>query len=235
MIGCLLLVVAFRSSTALGAAYGVAVTGTMAITTVLFGCSRAAAGAGRPGGSPRWRGDSRHRPRLRGGERDQDPPGRWVPLAIAAGLFLLMTTWKSGDRAARSVAVRGHRAFEGFLEEIEQLKPPRVPGTAVFLTTHVEGAPLVLQLHLRHNKALHDEVILLAIMTEQVPEVRRESASRWRTSPSVSIACGPLRLHGARRRGAHPRPLPAPREYEPRNETTYYLAGCGSCRPDAQE
>ena len=172
MIGCLLLVVAFRSSTALGAAYGVAVTGTMAITTVLFGVLA----------RRRWRWPAWRIAVVAGGFLVIDlafaaanvtkiRQGGWVPLAIAAGLFLLMTTWNRGTELLGRWLSEATVPFEGFLEEIEQLKPPRVPGTAVFLTTHVEGAPLVLQLHLRHNKALHDEVILLAIMTEQVPEV----------------------------------------------------------------
>jgi KUP system potassium uptake protein len=172
MIGCLLLVVAFRSSTALGAAYGVAVTGTMAITTVLFGVLA----------RRRWRWPAWRIAAVAGGFLVIDlafaaanvtkiRQGGWVPLAIAAGLFLLMTTWNRGTELLGRWLSEATVPFEGFLEEIEQLKPPRVPGTAVFLTTHVEGAPLVLQLHLRHNKALHDEVILLAIMTEQVPEV----------------------------------------------------------------
>ncbi len=172
MIGCLLLVIAFRSSTALGAAYGVAVTGTMAITTVLFGVLA----------HRRWRWPAWRIAAVAGGFLLIDlafaaanvtkiRQGGWVPLVIAAGLFLLMTTWNRGTELLSRWLSEATVPFERFLEEVEQLKPPRVPGTAVFLTTHVEGAPLVLQLHLRHNKALHEEVILLAIMTEQVPEV----------------------------------------------------------------
>ena len=172
MIGCLLLVTAFRSSTALGAAYGVAVTGTMAITTVLFGVLA----------RRRWRWPAWRIVAVAGGFLVIDlafaaanvtkiRQGGWVPLVIAAGLFLLMTTWNRGTELLSRWLSEATVPFERFLEEVEQLKPPRVPGTAVFLTTHVEGAPLVLQLHLRHNKALHEEVILLAIMTEQVPEV----------------------------------------------------------------
>jgi KUP system potassium uptake protein len=172
MIGCLLLVLAFRTSTALGAAYGIAVTGTMAITTVLFGVL-----ARRDWRWPVWRIAA-----VAGGFLVIDlafaaanvtkiRQGGWVPLAIAAGLFLLMTTWNRGTELLSRWLSDATVPFEDFLREVEELKPPRVPGTAVFLTTHVEGAPLVLQLHLRHNKALHEELILLAIVTEQVPEV----------------------------------------------------------------
>jgi KUP system potassium uptake protein len=188
MIGCLLLVIAFRSSTALGAAYGVAVTGTMAITTVLFGVLA----------RHRWRWPAWRIVAVAGGfllidlafaaaNLTKIHQGGWVPLAIAAGLFLLMTTWNRGTELLSRWLSEATVPFESFLEEVEQLKPPRVPGTAVFLTTHVEGAPLVLQLHLRHNKALHEEVILLAIMTEQVPEVEE--------SQRVSVEDLPLGLY----------------------------------------
>jgi KUP system potassium uptake protein len=225
MIGCLLLVVAFRSSTALGAAYGVAVTGTMAITTVLFGVLA----------RRRWRWPAWRIAAVAGGFLVIDlafaaanvtkiRQGGWVPLAIAAGLFLLMTTWNRGTELLGRWLSEATVPFEGFLEEIEQLKPPRVPGTAVFLTTHVEGAPLVLQLHLRHNKALHDEVILLAIMTEQVPEV--EEGERVKVE---DLTLGLYRVwarYGFMERADVERILVhcrAARIRAEENETTYYL------------
>ena len=61
--------------------------------------------------------------------------------------------------------------MEQFLEEVKRRQPPRVAGTGVFMTAHAERVPLVLQHHLRHNKALQREVILLAVVTEDVPEV----------------------------------------------------------------
>ena len=172
MVGCLLLVMSFRSSTALGAAYGIAVTGTMAITTVLFGvlarqrwhwslwriagvagaCSSSTSRSPRPT-SPRSvkaAGSPRHRCRPLPPHDHVEPGtellGRWLTAAMVP--------------------------LETFLEDVKRLEPPRVPGTAVFLTTHIEGAPLVLQYHLRHNKAIQEEVLLLAIVTEDVPEVR---------------------------------------------------------------
>ncbi len=184
MIGCLLLVVAFRSSTALGAAYGIAVTGTMAITTVLFGVIA----------HHRWHWPLWRTALVAGGFLVIDlafatanltkfRQGGWVPLAIAAGLFLLMTTWNRGSDLLGRWLTDAMVPLEGFLEEVERLRPPRVPGTAVFLTTHIEGAPLVLQHHLRHNKALQEEVILLAIVTEEVPEVEDSRRVRAEALP----------------------------------------------------
>ena len=172
MVGCLLLVLGFRSSTALGAAYGIAVTGTMAITTLLF-----AVLARRLWRWPLWSTAA-----LAGvflvidlafatANLAKIRQGGWVPLAIAAGLFLLMTTWNRGTTLLGQWLSDATMPLEIFLAELQHLKPPRVPGTAVFLTTHIDGAPLVLQHHLRHNKALQEEVILLAIMVADVPEV----------------------------------------------------------------
>ncbi len=64
--------------------------------------------------------------------------------------------------------------MDRFLDEVERAKPPRVRGTAVFLAHDVDGAPLVLQRHLRYSKALHEEIILLSIITEEVPEVEHD-------------------------------------------------------------
>ena len=173
MVGCLLLVMSFRSSTALGAAYGIAVTGTMAITTVLFGVLA----------RRRWHWSFWRIAAVAGGLLFIDlafaaanltklRQGGWVPLAVAAGLFLLMTTWNRGTELLGRWLAAAMVPLEAFVEDVKRLAPPRVPGTAVFLTTHIEGAPLVLQHHLRHNKALQEEVLLLAIVTEDVPEVR---------------------------------------------------------------
>ena len=173
MVGCLLLVMSFRSSTALGAAYGIAVTGTMAITTVLFGVLA----------RRRWHWSLWRIAAVAGGLLFIDlafaaanltkiRQGGWVPLAVAAGLFLLMTTWNRGTELLGRWLAAAMVPVEAFVEDVKRLDPPRVPGTAVFLTTHIEGAPLVLQHHLRHNKALQEEVLLLAIVTEDVPEVR---------------------------------------------------------------
>jgi KUP system potassium uptake protein len=173
MVGCLLLVISFRSSAALGAAYGIAVTGTMAITTVLFGVLA----------HRRWQWSLWRIAVVAGGlllidlafasaNLTKVRQGGWVPLAIAAGLFLLMTTWNRGTELLGRWLAAAMVPLEAFLEDVKRLKPPRVPGTAVFLTTHIEGAPLVLQHHLRHNKALQEEVLLLAIVTEEVPEVK---------------------------------------------------------------
>jgi len=182
MVGCLLLVIGFGSSTALGAAYGVSVTGTMSITTILVAVLA----------RRRWGWTLQKVVLVAGGFLVIDlaflianltklHQGGWVPLAIAAVLFLLMTTWNRGQYLLDRWLAGATVPFARFLEELERAAPPRVPGTAVFLTTHVEGAPLVLQRHLRYNKAFHEEVLLLAIETEDVPAV--DDAERVTVEP----------------------------------------------------
>jgi KUP system potassium uptake protein len=172
MIGCLLIVLGFRSTTRLGAAYGIAVTGSMAITTILF----ATLARGRWNWS--W-------PRVIGlatvflvvdlsffgANALKIAHGGWVPLAIGLGVFTLMTTWNSGRKIVQQILNKGSLPMDLFLADVEKRKPYRATGTAVFLTSTPEGAPLVLLHHLKHNKVLHENVILLSILSANVPEV----------------------------------------------------------------
>jgi len=85
----------------------------------------------------------------------------------------LMTTWKAGrDRVARFLRDRS-RPLDDFLDEIDRKHPLRVPGTAVFMTSTTTGTPPVLLHHFKHNKVLHEQVVLLSIVTEDVPVVPR--------------------------------------------------------------
>src|SRR6266508_3969092 len=175
MIGCLLLVLGFESSSALGAAYGVAATGTMTITTVLFYVIA----------RQRWHWSALRAGALAGAFLTIDlaffganivkiAEGGWVPLAIGGAVFLLMNSWHRGTELLRGFLAQAAVPMNRFLEEVERAQPPRVHGTAIFLTPDVDGAPLVLQRHLRHNKALHEEVILLSIVTEEIPEAEHD-------------------------------------------------------------
>ena len=99
--------------------------------------------------------------------------GGWVPLAVAVGLFTLMTTWKRGREILRDRLQDISLPLDTFLEDIGQRARTRVPGTAVFMTSESAGVPVVLLHHLKHNKVLHETVILLSIATDEVPEVPR--------------------------------------------------------------
>ena len=171
-VGTLLLVLGFGSSTDLGGAYGVAVTGTMAITTILF----SAIARERFGWTPLQTGTflafflfidlalfTANLLKIR--------TGGWVPIAIAVGVFTLMTTWKRGRAHLRSILAERSLPVSELIESLERSKVVRVPGTAVFMTSESEGTPVVLLHHLKHNKVLHTQVLLLSIIVRAEPEV----------------------------------------------------------------
>ena len=174
-VGCVLLVLWFQSSSGLGAAYGIAVTGTMAITTILFYVIA----------RTRWRWSRLHAGALAaaflaielaflGANLLKILRGGWVPLVMAAGIFMIMTTWRRGRRMLTRILTRRSLPLERFFAQVDRQRPPRVPGTAVFLTAHTGGTPEVLVHHLAHNKALHEHVIFLSIQGEDVPEVHED-------------------------------------------------------------
>jgi KUP system potassium uptake protein len=172
MIGTLLIVLGFRSSSALGAAYGIAVTGTMSITTILF-----AVIARTRWNWPMWRVVGLTAFFLvfdlafLGANVLKIRSGGWVPLVIAIVILLLMTTWKTGRELLSDIMETRSLPLDLLLADIGRRPIPRVAGTAVFLTSAAEGSPLVLMHHLKHNKALHKQVVLLSIAAAEVPDV----------------------------------------------------------------
>ena len=177
-LGCILVVLFFRSSSSLAAAYGIAVTGTMAITSILFYVLARS----------HWQWSIWRAGLLTAFFLIVDlaffsanmlkiVQGGWVPLVIALGIFILMTTWQRGRIIVRSLLVDASIPLEALLKDLgdenpdKRFKPARVPGTAVFMTSESKDAPLVLLHHLKHNKVLHENVVLLSILVAQVPEV----------------------------------------------------------------
>lgn len=181
MFGTVCIVLGFQSSAALGAAYGIAVTGTMAITTLLF-----AAVARTRWNWPLWRVVALASFffvvdfTFLGANVIKIADGGWVPLALAAALLLLMTTWKRGRIALQQMLQRAGLPLELMLDELGRRPAHRVPGTAVFLTSDNNGAPVVLLHHLKHNKALHEQVVLLSIVSSNVPTVPRDERATVR-------------------------------------------------------
>jgi KUP system potassium uptake protein len=177
MVATVGLVLGFRSSTHLAAAYGIAVTTTMVITTILaYVVVR-----------EQWRWSVW----LAGGVTAaflsldvvflganliKIRHGGWFPLIVAAGVYMVMSTWKKG----REIVVERLHAtevpLEGFFHELARHPPVRVPGTAVFMTARSEGAPPILVHHLKHNKALHQQVVLLTVTVLNTPTVGEEAA-----------------------------------------------------------
>ncbi|MBA3557143.1 MAG: potassium transporter Kup [Gemmatimonadaceae bacterium] len=175
MVGTLLIVLAFRSSGALGAAYGIAVTGTMAITTIFF-----AVIARTRWNWPLWRVIALAAFFLSfdlaflGANALKIQHGGWVPLVMAVGIVTVMTTWKAGRAILTGVMRQTSLPLDLLLADIGRNPPHRVSGTAVFMTSDTYGAPVVLLHHIKHNRALHRQVVLLSVISADVPYVEEE-------------------------------------------------------------
>jgi KUP system potassium uptake protein len=172
MLGCLAVVLGFRSSTGLAGAYGIAVTGTMAITTILF-----AKAARSHLGWSHWRIVPLVTLFLLvdlsflAANLVKIPAGGWFPILLAIGIFILMVTWKRGRLILTTTMRENSLPLDLFIGDLTRRAPVRVPGTAVFMTSDATIAPAVLLHHLKHNKVLHERVILMSVVTREIPQV----------------------------------------------------------------
>ncbi len=176
MLATIALVLGFKSSSNLAAAYGIAVTTTMVITTILL-----YAVARDQWGWPRMKTLSLMLVFLAidlsffGANIIKFPRGGWVPLVVAGIVFTLMTTWRRG----RTILGERFREMalpdELFLSSVETDPPIRVPGTAVFMDRTPEATPHALLHNLKHNKVLHERVVLLTVLTEEKPHVAEQN------------------------------------------------------------
>jgi KUP system potassium uptake protein len=175
MAATLGLVIGFHSSSRLAAAYGMAVTTTMVITTLLayvvarekWGWSRLQAGLVM---SSFLVLDLA----FFGANLVKIPHGGWFPLLVAGVVYLLMNTWKQGRQVIAERFAEKALPLADLIRSLEPGKPLRVPGTAVFLSTSPESTPTALLHNLKHNQVLHERVILMRVVTEEVPETSEE-------------------------------------------------------------
>jgi KUP system potassium uptake protein len=175
LVGCVLFVVAFGSSSRLAGAYGVAVTATMLLTTLLFTVLLRAGWQ-----VARWKIAVFAAVFLTvegaffGANLAKVAHGGWIPLVLGAGIFTLMTTWKRGQRVLVE-ALRANPAFARPVEEsirtVAREKPPRIDHPAVYMERFQDLVPPALVLNWEHNRALHDPVLLLTVETAEVPRV----------------------------------------------------------------
>src|SRR5271169_1088504 len=172
LIAVVALVLGFQSSSALASAYGFAVTGTMAITTVL------AAAVMR--GVWRWQWPTiavvlvpimTVDLALFGANTLKIPSGGWFPLVIGIAVFTILTTWRTGRRLVRLQLASEAVPLADFLATCDQAPEARVSGTAIFFTTQTEDVPVTLLHNLKHNKVLHRTVLLVRVVTENIPRV----------------------------------------------------------------
>jgi KUP system potassium uptake protein len=172
MIACIGLVFGFRESSALAAAYGVAVTTDMVFTSILFAVFV----------YMRWKWTALAAFGIAaaflavdlgfwGAQLPKIPHGGWFPLAVAALVFTVMTTWQRGRGILNNRLAQDSLPTELFLQSVAKNSPHRVKGTSVFLTRNAEGVPAALLHNLKHNQVLHETVILLSVATKEVPVV----------------------------------------------------------------
>jgi KUP system potassium uptake protein len=182
LIGVLLLVALFRSSSALASAYGIAVTGTMVVTGMMafivfwrmWRWSFVAAAA-------------LMLPFLvidltfLSANMLKVIEGGWVPLALGGVIMLVMYTWRRGSRLLFEKTRRLETPLDDLVRMLERKPPQRVPGTAVFLTSDPTSAPTALLHSLKHYKVLHDKNIIVSVETTHTPRV--EQSKRVRIEP----------------------------------------------------
>src|SRR6266436_5038758 len=172
LIAVLALVLGFQSSSALASAYGFAVTGTMTITMVLAGAVMR--------GVWRWQWPTvavvlvpimTVDLALFAANALKIPSGGWFPLVIGLVVFTIMTTWRAGRRLVATRLASEAVPLASFLATCEEAAEARVSGTAVFLTTQTALVPVTLLRNLKHNKVLHQTVLLVRVATENIPRV----------------------------------------------------------------
>jgi KUP system potassium uptake protein len=172
MLACIGLVAGFRTSSNLAAAYGVAVTTDMVFTTLLFAVVARTI----------WKWSLPATVSLTaallvvdlgfwGANLPKVPHGGWFPLVVAGLMFTLLTTWKLGRQILGERLQEGLVPMDDFLQHIRQTPPGRVPGTAVYMYSMPGGTPPALVQNLEHNKVLHQRIVLLTIVTKEIPYV----------------------------------------------------------------
>jgi KUP system potassium uptake protein len=174
MVSVLTLVFTFESSAALAFAYGMAVTGTITIATLLFFYV-----VRHRWGRPLWLVALVAAPLLGidllflGANLTKVAHGAWLPLLIALTAFTVLTTWQRGRQLVTARREKEEGSLREFIDALHERRPAvsRVPGTGVFLNRHSETAPLAMRATVEHLHALHEHVVLLTIVTEPVPHV----------------------------------------------------------------
>jgi KUP system potassium uptake protein len=182
LIGVLLLVALFRSSSALASAYGIAVTGTMVVTALM-----AIVVIRRVWGWPAYAAAALMGPFLLidftflSANMLKVIEGGWIPLLVGGLIMTVMYTWRRGTRILLAKTRKHEMPLESLVASLEKKSPHTVPGTAVFLTSDPEFAPTALLHSLKHYKVLHENNVILTIETADTPRV--DAAERVRMMP----------------------------------------------------
>src|SRR2546423_125252 len=175
LVGVLLLVALFRSSSALASAYGIAVTGMMVVTAMM-----AFIVIWKSWNWPPWAAGALIAPFLLidliflGANMLKIHEGGWMPLALGGLVMLVMYTWRRGSRLLFDKTRKQETPLRGLVAMLERKPPMHVPGTAVFLTSDPTSAPTALMHSLKHYKGLHEKNVILTIETADTPKVKPE-------------------------------------------------------------
>jgi len=180
MFSAIGLVIAFESSSALAAAYGVAVTATMAITTILLAVVE----------REKWHWSVAAILGLSipiliidlaffGANIVKVLEGGWFPLVVGIIIFTLMTTWRAGRDLLNQRLAEQTLSFDDFLRDLARGTIPRVPGTAVFMTRNSAGVPTPLLHNIKHNKVVHKRVVLLTVDVEEQSQLNESERYEW--------------------------------------------------------
>src|SRR6195952_2246941 len=172
LLAVLYIVFAFRSSSALASAYGVAVTGTMVITSimaffVMWKCWQWKVAAAALVIVPFLAVDLI----FLMANLLKIFEGGWLPLAVGASLMIVMVTWRRGTRILSELTKREEVNLTDFIAMLAKSSVTRAPGIAVFLTGHPDATPTALLHHIKHNKVLHEHNVILNVVTEDTPRV----------------------------------------------------------------
>jgi KUP system potassium uptake protein len=166
------LVLAFRSSDALAAAYGIAVAGTMLVTTALLAVvARRLWGLSTPLTAAVIGSFFLVDFAFFAANLVKIPQGGWFPLLVGAVVFTLMATWRRGRQIILERTSEDNLPLERFVAGLDPSALPRVKGTAVYLSARRDTMPYALTDNLRHNKVLHERIVLLTVVTERAPHV----------------------------------------------------------------
>jgi KUP system potassium uptake protein len=175
MLACIGLVLAFQGSSRLAGAYGIAVTATMGITSVIYFFV-----VTRMWGWSLWKAaplvalflffDMSYF----GANLLKIVDGGWFTLVTAALIMIAMSTWRDGRMELAKKMLSARLPLESFLEDVARHNLPRVYGTAVFMTVSPVGTPSALLHHIKHNHVLHEQVVLLSMRSVDVPSVPRD-------------------------------------------------------------
>jgi KUP system potassium uptake protein len=182
LLGVLLLVMLFRSSSALASAYGIAVTGTMVVTGLM-----AVVVIFRGWRWPLWAAVGLMAPFLvidltfLGANLLKVFEGGWMPLALGTLVMVVMYTWRRGNRLLYDKTRKTEVPLDPLVKALERKPPHRVPGTAVFFTSDPTCAPTAMMHSLKHYKVLHEHNVILTIEAAPVPRV--DPAERVQIEP----------------------------------------------------